>query len=92
MELALGLLAFIAVGSGLVLMLGVWLSGRIEAAWSKPRTSVDPILGAKDRIAIYDTSSGHIRMPNHLKTHAEMVAWMTKELPKLTVGVGDRSQ
>jgi hypothetical protein len=33
-----------------------------------------------------------IEMPGHLKTHAEMVAWMTQELPKLTDKVGTRPQ
>jgi hypothetical protein len=28
-----------------------------------------------------------IPMPNHLTTRAEMVAWMTEELPKLTEGM-----
>lgn len=31
-----------------------------------------------------------IPMPGHLKTNSEMVAWMTKELPKLTDKVGTR--
>ena len=33
-----------------------------------------------------------IPMPKHLRTHAEMVAWMTQELPKLTEQTIHRSQ
>jgi hypothetical protein len=45
---------------------------------------IDPIMGERDRVAIYDSYGPFVPMPDHLKTHAEMVAWMTKELPKLT--------
>jgi hypothetical protein len=31
-------------------------------------------------------------MPDHLTTHAEMVAWMTEELPRLTEGMAARPQ
>jgi hypothetical protein len=49
------------------------------------RTAIDPIMGARDRIEIYDSGGSFIPMPGHLTTRDEMVAWMTKELPKLTV-------
>ena len=45
---------------------------------------LDPILGEQDRVAIYESHGPFIPMPGHLKTRDEMVAWMTKELPKLT--------
>jgi hypothetical protein len=61
-----------------------------EMAWSfnwptggRPR-GIDPIRGAKDRVAIYDTPSLLIPMPDDLRTHEEIVAWMRDELPKLT--------
>jgi hypothetical protein len=45
---------------------------------------LDPILGARDPIAIHRSEEPFIPMPAHLKTRADMVAWMTGELPKLT--------
>jgi len=45
---------------------------------------VDPILGERDQVAIYDSYAPFIPMPEHLRTKDEMVEWMTKELPKLT--------
>jgi hypothetical protein len=50
-------------------------------------SDLDPILGARDPIAIHDIQGPLIPMPSRLKTHAEMVAWMTKELPKLTAEI-----
>ncbi len=45
---------------------------------------LDPILGERDRMGIYESYGPFVPMPDHLKTHDEMVAWMTQELPKLT--------
>lgn len=39
-----------------------------------------------------DAEEPLISMPEHLKTHAEMVAWMTQELPRLTEGMATRPQ
>ena len=47
---------------------------------------VDPILGAKDQPAIHDLDTSFIPMPDHLRTNDEVVAWLTKDLPKLTAG------
>jgi hypothetical protein len=62
----------------------LWTSHRIPAPRSTRHTALDPILGRRDRIAIYDSGGSFIPMPSHLKTNDEMVAWMTTELPKLT--------
>lgn len=67
---------------------GVSISQRIHAACSRPTGGPDPVTGPKDRIAIYDTGGPFILMPDNLKTREEMVAWMTKELPKLTAEAG----
>jgi hypothetical protein len=83
MKLAIALLAITLMGAGVVWLVGVWISNRISAIWSNPEGGIDPIMGPKDRIAIYDTGP-YIPMPDRLKTREEMVAWMTKELPKLT--------
>lgn len=88
MTFPIALLAIIAVCLGVMCLFGVWISGRIEAAWAKPQVAVDPIVGPRDRIAVYDTGRSHIPMPERLKTHEEMVAWMTKELPKLVAESG----
>lgn len=33
-----------------------------------------------------------ILMPDHLRTHSEMVAWMTQELPKITGRAGSKRE
>ena len=52
--------------------------------------TIDPVLGAKDQTGIHDPKRTLILMPDHLKTRAEMVAWMTRELPKLTLEIHQR--
>jgi hypothetical protein len=52
--------------------------------------AVDPIISPGLRIKVYDSGGPFIPMPNHLKTRDEMVAWMTKELPKLTTDMQNR--
>lgn len=68
---------------------GGWISQPIHSASSRPTEGLDPITGPKDRIAIYDTGGPFIAMPDSLKTREEMVAWMTRELPKLTTEAGN---
>jgi hypothetical protein len=81
-DLGISLLVILAGSVGMLLLLLVWFGGRtIEP---EIESDLDPILGARDQAAIYDTHSPFIPMPPQLKTHDEMVAWMTKELPKLT--------
>jgi hypothetical protein len=52
--------------------------------------TIDPVLGAKDQTGIHDPKRTFIVMPDHLKTRDEMVAWMTRELPKLTAEIHQR--
>ena len=73
-----GLAGFI----GLQLM---WVRHQPPVRRRPRRTAIDPIMGARDRIEIYDSGGSFIPMPDHLTTRDEIVAWMTKELPKLTV-------
>jgi len=84
---------------GALCAVGCWSSRSMSLEPSTRESRVDPILGAKDRIAIYDgiapipgpkdwiavldATGPLIPMPERLKTRAEMVDWMTKELPKL---------
>src|SRR4051794_28708075 len=75
----LAILGSCAIGLGLVIL---WICSRFTAPMKE--SVRDPILGPKDRIAVYGSRELLIPMPDHLKTHHEMVAWMTKELPKLT--------
>jgi hypothetical protein len=52
---------------------------------------MDPILGVRDRVAVYRPSGPPIQshpnvlvlIPDHLTTQEEMVAWVTKEMPKV---------
>jgi hypothetical protein len=75
-------LLFIAAGFlGMLLLLISWFGGRLIEP--EPETSLDPILGMRDQLAIYDSKSPFIPMPRHFTTHNEMVAWMTGEMPKL---------
>jgi len=62
----------------------IWTIHRPPTRRRSSSMAVDPITGARDRLAIYDSGDSFIAMPNHLKTRDEMVAWMTQELPRLT--------
>jgi hypothetical protein len=88
MDVAVTLLAITLCCIGVLWGVGVWISQRIHTAWSRPTGILDPITGPKDRIAIYDTEGPFIPMPESLRTREEMVAWMTRELPKLTAEAG----
>lgn len=78
-------IAVFAASAGFVCMIWVLLlwvgDGAVDPVDER---FLDPILGARDPIAIYRSEEPFIPMPSHLRTHDEMVAWMTGELPKLT--------
>jgi hypothetical protein len=67
----------------------LWSFSRLLRPDGEP-SGVDPILGSRDRVAVYRPSGPLIQpppnvlvpMPDHLKTLEEMVVWMTKEMPK----------
>lgn len=44
--------------------------------------SDDAVLDAEAQVTASESHDPFIPMPNHLRTHSEMVAWMTEELPK----------
>jgi hypothetical protein len=75
----------------------VWAVSRLLRADHQP-SGVDPILGARNQVAIYRPGSSFIRphpavaisMPDDLKTNQDMVVWMTKELPKAVAASLDR--
>jgi hypothetical protein len=68
----------------------LWFTPRTTIPPSLPAATTDPVLGAKDQTVIYDPKNAFILMPDDLKTHAEMVSWMTRELPKLTAETRQR--
>lgn len=79
-------LAGLSGAIGLYLM---WISHGFPTPRRGEHTAVDPISGGTDCIKVYGPDSGFIPMPNHLTTRDEMVAWMTKELPKLTADLAN---
>lgn len=84
MDLAIALFGMFLCGAAALWFLGIGISERLSSRWRLTDRGTDPILGPKDRLAIYDSGGPFIPMPERLKTHDEMVAWMTHELPKLT--------
>lgn len=80
----LGLILLVAL-AGAIGAVGftVYVGNRIMGSLNSRSSPVDPILGVRDQVAIYDSTGLLIPMPEHLKTHEEMVAWMTGEMPKL---------
>lgn len=74
----------------IALIVFLWVMSRLLRPCREP-SGVDPILSARDRIAIYrprgrliqPQRNAPVSMPDHLTTSEEMVAWMTKEMPKL---------
>lgn len=81
-DLTLALLAVLAGSLGMLWLLLIWFGDGMV----NPEIGghVDPILGAPDQPAIYSSYEPYIPMPEDLRTSDEMVAWMTKELPRLT--------
>lgn len=79
-------LDFIAILAGAIgtLLLLVMLFGRQAPIipYAEPFNTEDG-----DKPAAEDAEVPFITMPEHLRTHAEMVAWMTQDLPRLTEGV-----
>ena len=81
-DLAIGILAAVAGFTAAIWLLLLWVGDRASASFQLAPDRLDPILGVRDPMAIYDHGP-FIPMPEHLKTRDEMVAWMTKDLPKL---------
>jgi hypothetical protein len=86
----ISLLLLLIIGWTVVLSLALlWTFSRLLRPDHEP-SGTDPILGARDRVAVYCPSGLLIQphpnvlvpMPDHLTTRGEMVAWMTKEMPK----------
>jgi hypothetical protein len=78
-------IALLAALAGFITALWVLLLWVGEGATpSGAENQLDPILGLPDRVGIYESGGPFIPMPAHLTTNAEMVDWMTKELPALT--------
>ena len=81
-DLVISLLAIVLGTLGMLLLLlmgfgGMTIEPELESA-------VGPILDPKDHATIYDIDGPFIPIPDHLKTADEMVAWMTRDMPRLT--------
>lgn len=85
LDLAIALIAAVTGFLTALWLLLLWVGDGAMAA--EPDWMFDPILGKRDQAAIYESHGPFIEMPDHLKTHDEMVAWMTKELPRLTAEI-----
>ncbi len=81
-DLAIGILAALAGFSAAIWLLLLWVGERATTSFEMSPDGLDPNLGPRDPVAIYDHGP-FIPMPEHLRTQDEMVAWMTKDLPKL---------
>ncbi|MBB4041244.1 hypothetical protein GGR34_002914 [Microvirga flocculans] len=86
-DLTMSLLVVLAGAVGMLLLLLTWFGGRTITP--EIEDELDPILGARDPIAIYESHGPYISMPDHLTTSEQMVDWMTKELPKLTAEIAN---
>jgi hypothetical protein len=86
-DLAISLLVVLAGAVGMLLLLLTWFGSR--SITPEIEDDLDPILGARDPTAIYESHGPFIPMPAHLKTSDQMVDWMTKELPKLTAEIAN---
>lgn len=86
-DLAISLLIVLAGTVGMLLLLLTWFGSR--SITPEIEDDLDPILGARDPTAIYESHGPFIPMPAHLKTSDQMVDWMTKELPKLTAEIAN---
>ncbi len=84
MDLEIALLLVLLPALTALFMDIVWTLHRATLLPRDMPSRFDPILGKRDRVAIHDTYGPYIPMPKDLRTKDEMVAWMTKELPKLT--------
>mgnify|MGYP001235046814 CR=1 FL=1 len=84
-SLAVDVLAILAgfLGMTWLLLLG------LRDGTSEPAGHLaDVALGDVPQLTLSTGDQGaFILMPDHVTTHAEMVAWMTQELPKLTAGI-----
>lgn len=83
-DLAVSLLVILAGSIGMLLLLLLWFGDGSAAL--QPEGELDLILDEEGQRAVHNADDPFIPMPDHLKTRDEMVAWMTKELPKLTAG------
>jgi hypothetical protein len=86
-DLAISVLVVFAGAVGMLLLLLTWFGSR--SITPEIEDDLDPILGARDPMAIYESHSPFIPMPENLRTNDEMVEWMTKELPKLTAEIAN---
>jgi hypothetical protein len=84
MSLAIDLFAILAGFVGMLWLLVAWLEETDEPAAS---LADGPPADRSQITPVADNEGPFIPMPSHLTTRAEMVDWMTRELPRLTAGI-----
>ncbi|WP_230529924.1 hypothetical protein [Microvirga roseola] len=80
-DVAIALTAIVAGFLTALWLLLLWVGDAVDLEGER---DLDPILGARDPVAIYESQGPYIPMPDHLRTRDEMVDWLTKDLPRLT--------
>jgi hypothetical protein len=83
MDTAIVLLGSTLVGVGVVWLAGVWLREHLGSRWSLPERPEDHAQEPSVRFVIRAPQDTYIPIPEALTTKDEMVAWMTRDLPKL---------
>ena len=85
MPIALAILAALLFAYVALWVVVLWIGELIGRRWSGADTRrAEALFKPKDRLAIHQTEGCFIAMPDHLTARDEMVAWMTKELPRRT--------
>lgn len=81
-NLTVSLLAIVLGSLGMLLLLVMGFGG--TAIEPVPESVPGPILDPEDQATICNIEGPFIPMPDHLKTAEDMVAWMTRDMPRLT--------
>ena len=84
MSIALTVLVILLCAYAAAWVFVLWVGECVWRRWARFDSRADAVMRAKDRVAIHATHTSLIEMPAHLRTRDEMVAWMARELPKLT--------
>lgn len=84
-DIAIALMAVLGGSVGMLFLLLLLFGDGNDAPMT--RHAEDPFLDAEGLAAADRTHGPFIPMPDHLKTKDEMVAWMTRELPRLTANL-----
>jgi len=87
MSIAFAIVVALLCAYGLLWLFVLWVGEGMGRRWATFETErAHAAIRPRDRIAIHATCGPFIQMPDHVKTRDEMVAWMTRELPRLIEG------